>query len=400
MLLMSPNGNPADIDDDYWINYWKKKGFREATPDEFHAYQSRKLAILKANERSVDRPDENSSVYYQTVTSSPDGYGMSRDIIKTELARRDIYLNEQFENQKVGLLYSYPNGITQFRTDVRLIMTMFESDKIPEDWPEYLKVADEVIVPSRWCQTVFKKAGIDSTVVPLGYNDKVFKYIDRNIPVENDEPFTFIHYNSFNIRKGFSEVFAAFNDEFKHNEPVRLILKTTDRQTPIPIFKNIYPNIEVITGQVSEQELAKIIGRAHCMVYPSRGEGFGITPLEAMATGIPAIVPNAHGISEYFNSKYMIEVKSDERCPGLYVRFKGQDVGEMVVCDVKDLRKKMRYAYNHQQEMKELGKAASEYVKKYTYTATANRLAEIIEKWQAAEVVKRNDGKFLQVEQV
>lgn len=136
------------------------------------------------------------------------------------------------------------------------------------------------------------------------------------------------------------------------------------------------------------------------MVYPSRGEGFGITPLEAMATGLPAIVPNAHGISEYFNSNYMLEVKIGGECPGMYQRFKGQYVGEMVVADIKDLRKQMRYAYNHQEEMKELGKAASEYVKKFTYRETAKKLSEIIMKWENAEIVKRNDSKFLQVERV
>lgn len=400
MLLMSPNGQPADVDDEYWINYWIKQGFREATQDEAEAYHARKRAIFEAHQRHVESGGALPSVYYQTVASGSDGYGMSRDIIKNELLQYDIMLNEQYENQKVGLLYSYPNGVTQFRTDVRLIMTMFESDKIPEDWPDYLAMADEVIVPSKWCHDVFLKSGIETTVVPLGYNDRVFTYQDRKIPVDNSEPFTFIHYSSFNMRKGFSEVFEAFNEEFGNDEPVKLILKTTDRRPAIPVFPQVYPNIEVICGQISEQALAELLGRSNCMVYPSRGEGFGITPLEAMATGLPAIVPNEHGISEYFNNKYMLEVKATERCPGLYHRFKGQDVGEMVVCDVKDLRRQMRYAFEHQQEMYELGKSASEYVKKYTYRQTAERLAEVLKKWQSAEVVKRNDGKYLTVETI
>lgn len=105
------------------------------------------------------------------------------------------------------------------------------------------------------------------------------------------------------------------------------------------------------------------------MVYPSRGEGFGITPLEAMATGLPAIVPNAHGITEYFNAGYMLEVKVAEKCPGLYHSFKGQDVGEMVICDVNDLRQQMRFAYNHQQQMKQLVKPPAS-----TSSATLTRL--------------------------
>lgn len=395
MFLVSPAGLVVDIEDEYWLQRAERDGFRPATQGEIDAYKQRKALAQTISEQPTGRED---GVFYQSVTPGSDGYGMSRDILKRELFGLGIRLDESFANQKVALLYSHPYGLPQLRNDVRLIYTMFESDKIPEDWADYLDMADEVLVPSKWCADVFAKAGVKATVIPLGYNDRMFNFIDRPVPVENEQPFTFIHYNSFNIRKGFFEVFEAFNAEFGHDEPVKLILKTTDRKPPLPIVPSVYPNIEVITGELTEPDLTKLLGRANCMVYPSRGEGFGITPLEAMATGMPAIVPNAHGISEYFNANYMLEVKVGETCPALYARYKNQDVGEMVICDVDDLRKQMRYAYNHQAEMKELGRAAHEYVKAYTYRHTAERLRDVIQKWEAAEITKRGDSKFLAVE--
>lgn len=408
MYITRPDGSVVEVDDQEQIDkLLRMAGWRESTADEIERKEQRKAEVAAQKQaEAVDKPaDGQAAVYYQTVSASPDGYGMSRDIIKAEVFQQGIILQEEFKNQKVGLLYSYPTGITQMRTQVRLIMTMFESDKIPEDWPEYLKAAEEVIVPSKWCADVFAKAGIKTTVVPLGYNDKAFKFIDRPVPVDisdpqDTKPFTFIHYDSFNIRKGFSEVFKAFTEEFQTNEPVKLILKTTARRPLIPILPSQYPNIEVICEHLTEAELSSLLERSNCMVYPSRGEGFGITPLEAMATGLPAILPNKHGISEYFNAQYMLEVKADERCPGLYGSFKGQDVGEMVVCDNDDLKRQMRYAYNHQKEMKELGRAASEYVKAYTYRATAEKLVAILKRWEDTEIVKRNDSKFLHAERI
>lgn len=393
MLVVNQFDRTVEVDDQDAEYYISRGELRKATANEIAAYQARREELNSA-------AAAGDSVYFQTVKASPDGYGMSRNHLKTELAKLGVKLSENFADQKVGILYNYPYGIISMRSTVRLIYTMFESDKIPEEWADYLTMADEVLVPSKWCKDVFAKAGVESTVVPLGYNENMFTFIERPVPIEAGTPFTFIHYDSFNMRKGWSEVFKAFTEEFTDDEPVRMILKTSQNAVAIPIMKSQYPNIDVITGTLPEKELVSLLASANCMVYPSRGEGFGITPLEAMATGLPAIVPNEHGISEYFNSNYMLEVKAPGRCPGLYTRFKGQDVGQMVVADVEDLKKQMRYAYNNQAAVKELGRSASEYVKKYSYRNTAAQLAEVIKRWEDQEIVKRNDSKYLLVDRV
>lgn len=388
MWLVNSFGRILEVEDEQEAEdrLRKHKDLRKATDAEI----ARKLAD---RESMAPTPD---SVFYSTVRSTPDGYGMSRDHMKFELAQLGVKLSETQAEQKVALVYNYPYSVVTIRNDVRILFTMFESDQIPEDWPEYLKAADQVLVPSKWCHDVFLKAGIRTTVVPLGYNDRVFTLQER----PQREVFTFLHYDSFNLRKGFQEVFEAFTQEFTHDEPVRLVLKTVQEHTSLPIVKAVYPNITVMRGPVEETELVKILQEADCFVYPSRGEGFGITPLEAMATGIPAIVPNAHGISEYFDGRYMLEVDATERMPAMHNRFKGQNIGDMVVCSVEDLRKKMRYAYQHQSEMRVLGRSAAEYVKKYTYRRTAAKLAVILKRWESAEVHKRGDSKFLEVERV
>ena len=45
----------------------------------------------------------------------------------------------------------------------------------------------------------------------------------------------------------------------------------------------------ILTGEVSDDELAAIYTGAHALVFPSADEGFGLTPVEALACGTPVV---------------------------------------------------------------------------------------------------------------
>lgn len=378
-VLINPAGRFVVIDDPTAYETWAAMpGFKkpdQKQEEEFLAKRREKIENIV----NPPKPKTSNKVYLATVSQGgKDGYSLASARLISELKKLDILAQTHYDNQKVAILFHNPYSISRIESPYKIIYTMFESDKIPDDWKGYLDLADEVLVPSRWCQSVFKKAGVESRVVPLGYDSSIFTYTERENKAKAHKPFVFLHYNAFNIRKGFPEVFKAFVDEFDPSEPVKMIFKTTVSPIPLPITKEKYPNIEIISGKTTETDLVDIIDRSDCFVFPSRGEGFGITPLECMATGMPAIVPNAHGISEYFNSEYMYEVKVGATCPALYSRYKNQDVGKMVVCDVPDLRARMRWVYEHQDEAQAMGKKASEYVKKWTFVNTAKQMADII----------------------
>lgn len=372
-LLVSPSGKMTPIDNQKVFDDWlQQPGYVRATEEQERFF----IENARAKQIKIDAQSNTSAgVYLSTVSQGgKDGYAIaSKNLIK-ELEEAGIPVTTHYSGQKVAILFHNPYSITRIEAPYKIIYTMFESTKIPDDWGDYLRAADEVWVPSRWNHEVFAAAGIKTTVVPLGYDDAAYKFIERSTAESTRRDFTFLHYNAFNIRKGFMEVWKAFTSEFSKVEPVKLILKTTQNQSPLPITKQEYPNIEIIYGKVDESDMRNIMARSDCFVFPSRGEGFGMTPLEAMATGLPAIIPNAHGLTEYFNSEYMIEVAIKEKCPAIYSRYKNMDVGEMYVSDTDDLRKKMRWCVTHQQEILNLGKKASEYVKRWTYKEGVDKI--------------------------
>lgn len=342
---------------------------------------------------------DKNAVYLATVTQGKgDGYSTSSGGFVKELQKLGVNIDTKNIGQKIALLYHNPYSLLRLEAPYRMIYTMFESTKIPKDWPDFLHAAEKVLVPSKWCQKVFAESGVESEVVPLGYDDDVFIFNERENKRSTRQDFIFLHYNAFNIRKGFIEVFKAFTQEFSKDEPVKLVLKTNLKHIPIPINPQVYPNIEIINKKMEAWELADLCADSDCFVFPSRGEGFGMTPLEAMATGLPTIVPNAHGITEYFNPEFMYEVEVENTCPGIYSKYKGQDVGDMVVCSVKHLRQQMRYIYEHQDEAMAKGRAASEYVKQWTYKQTAAKLNGIFQDIFSKPLPPRKDSNILTVE--
>lgn len=379
-----------------------KPGVTKPTQADIDAWQQRREDEYKARlnaQYEVKRKDTG-DIFFATVSGGNDGYGTSSQNIYRELKNIDCDISFSNRGQKIGFLYHAPYSIMRIDAPVRVLYTMFESTKIPDDWPDYLNSADYVIVPSKWCQKVFKEANIETQVIPLGYDDRFFTYVPRMDSKKNNRDFVFLHYNAYNLRKGFLEVVNAFNAEFGPDEPVKMIFKTNLARPPFPFVKSKYPNIEVITGEYSTDRLANLAQTSDCFVFPSRGEGFGMTPLECMATGMPVIVPNAHGITEYFNPDCMYEVEIEKTCPGIYTRYKGQDVGNMFVSSVKHLRQQMRYVYEHQDEAFAKGEKAAEYAKNYTYKKTAARLKALFDDIMSKPLPERKKTNILSLELV
>lgn len=68
-------------------------------------------------------------------------------------------------------------------------------------------------------------------------------------------------------------------------------------------------------GQINNpEELADLFANCEAFVHPNPREPFGITPLEAMASGLPVAVPNSGGVLSYANNENAWLSEPDAKC--------------------------------------------------------------------------------------
>lgn len=354
------------------------KGFRLATPDEANKYIKR----VKRNE--IFEPIVNSEglpeVQYFCPAFKGDGYGTMAYLFQKHIKEYGIYLNREANGQKLGLCFYTPNGVQFMNNKTRIIYSMFETTKYPEFWGKHFAEADLILNPSQWgADIITKQFGLQAQELPLGYDENTYTFINRP---ETSE-FTFLHYDAFKKRKGWDIVFNAFTNEFKDDEPVKLIFKTT-----LPTYPNFseYKNITVERGVYNNAQMHELLAKANCFVFPSRGEGFGLTPLEATATGMPAIIPKHSGFMAYYDEshfytlkKFMLEVAKYDNTD-----LQNMDLGYFLRPDSEELQTQMRRAYNEWKTKtglyKDNGLGVSNYAKKFTARESAKKLAEILKR--------------------
>ena len=244
--------------------------------------------------------------------------------------------------------------------------TMFETTKIPQNpkqWTDIInRTCDALIVPAEEVKKVFIAGGINIPVhvVPLWVDDR-FVYFKR----PKREIFAFLwvgKLDQFN-RKGCLDAIEAFEEEFKKESDVRLVIKASNMNISARDSQRIQDNnkIQLINRQFSVEDLNKIYQEADCFLFPTHGEGFGLPPLEAMATGLPTIVTDWMGCREFAKEEICYPIKVDKLEKAIYPPAYG-DVGEWAAVDIKRTRKLMRHVYENRKEATEKGIAAAKYV--------------------------------------
>jgi alpha-1,3-rhamnosyl/mannosyltransferase len=94
--------------------------------------------------------------------------------------------------------------------------------------------------------------------------------------------------------------YSALTDDFRRRFPLVIVgMKgwLTSRLESL-IEAGVRSREIRVLGYVDDEELARLYASARMLIYPSLYEGFGLPPLEAMASGTPVITSNVSSLPE------------------------------------------------------------------------------------------------------
>lgn len=254
--------------------------------------------------------------------------------------------------------------------------TMCESTHIPCEFASPINEhAELVIVPCEHCREVYERMTERPVrVVPLGIDPGKYQPMYRGC---RDQPYTFLWSGTPDLRKGYDLAYGAFYRAFGHSMDVKLVMHF--RIFPKGLTGCRDPNVELVEGLISQHRWLDLLRQADCFLYPARGEGWGLPPREAAATGLPAIVTNWGGLSVEID-RWALPVGVSHRVPATFGPWDAGDIGEWAEPDFDHLVARMRWCVAHRREAAEVGMASSEWLQNYqTWTHTARAVLRIME---------------------
>lgn len=277
--------------------------------------------------------------------------------------------------QPVVLQLGTPTMRLLDRPGLRVVaFTMWEVDRLPPKAVEGLNRAAAVVVPCLHNRDVLWESGVTVPVfvVPMGVDAEVYRRTD-DPPMS---PFVFGcagRTSHGGCRKNLEGVARAFALEADAMPDARLEVKcwSDDTLRGMPD----HPRISINRTPMAPPELAAWYRSLSVYVTASRGEGFGLQSIQAMAVGRPVIAVPWSATVDFWDASCGWPIPYRLGPAGDFYTGYG---AKWANPDEARLRRAMRMAYTDRAAVVRKGRAAARRAAEYPWVRTAAGIAEVL----------------------
>lgn len=298
------------------------------------------------------------------------GYGYATERMIDSLTRLGHTVKPNDKDAPVQIWFDQPHNWKWNDNDqYRIGYHPWESTRLKDGWVDLMNQTDEIWTPSPLIAKWYADDGITRPIHVYEHGvDKIWAPKKRTV----DDKIRFLHVGAEAVRKGGRQVMEAFRKAFPNRDDVSLTMKMSSRGWNIP---NI-GRISVVNKKMKIDQLVHMFHYHHVYVYPSQGEGFGLTPLQALATGMPTItVPDWAPYARFLEPSLNLPAQLG---PSPFDAIQ-EHPGEMFHIDTDDVVDRMRHAADNYESLKASAMArTSQIFEQYDWdTLTKNAFDEL-----------------------
>lgn len=335
---------------------------------------------------ALDSINQDVKLDQTIVSQNLNGYGVN----KTEKDKFEELSKKSYSKKYVRIHHCVPD---RFYIDDNAFLnigyTVNETYDIPKRWAYMCNKMDAIFTASTFCKEVFEKNGVNVPifVVPHCLNKEIYNREVNPLFFKNNRyKNKFLFSGDVTDRKGIFELLEVW-DSIPNNYNSSLTIKgyynSFSRQDQNKLKNKIKEHLK-------DKKRNPVFFYGHCLdtsivpnfvksfdyvVSPSKGEGFGLVPFEAIFLGVPPIVTNATGILEYANEKNSIFINCEnhkEASEDLYRVNPDYKNSLFIEINKENLKEIINNIMQEKTSFSINGETYNEFVNRFSYEPIAN----------------------------
>lgn len=302
--------------------------------------------------------------------------GLEDDVFLNPSVLSEAHTNQLRPPSKVSLCFSIPRDEHHHRTGSlhHIAMTQFETNHVPVKHIENVNLADHLVVTSKFQPRIWRESGatLPISVMTPGIDTETYAERGRT----RDGFFKVLMIGALSSRKNPIAALRIFLAASQGDPRWRLTVKSRGyHNNPVTHrLREMCARDGRITFDFGDAPPWKVLDfyYAHdCLLWPSKGEGVGLPPLEAMSTGMEVVISDNSGMSDYVHKNHCYPIRTagkepadTDTYPSDYIASFG-GVGEWWVPDENHAVKQLRRCYEDWSAGNGKGAKAARYVREH-----------------------------------
>ncbi|MGV3524139.1 MAG: glycosyltransferase family 4 protein [Candidatus Sericytochromatia bacterium] len=225
-------------------------------------------------------------------------------------------LPEVLRRPDILVSQEYPPRTTALPWGGKWVAIMpWEYGLVTQERPKLLRDdLDEAWVPSQFCVDAYRHSGVPADrlhVIPNGVDTDLYHPEGPVYELPTQKKCRFLYVGGTLFRKGFDLMLNAYLAAFGPEDDVCLVIKdygALGQYSGDTVLKRLYKEIHnphsaeivlLLEDHLSDADLVSLYRACQVYLQAYRAEGFGMPILEAMACGLPVVIPDEGPAPEF-----------------------------------------------------------------------------------------------------